>query len=92
MNTHEQSPEPQVRRIDRILAYISITSIGLAVICFIAVIAGTAAGADMRTPLWAVVSVVLMYGLPLGIVAFFALLITNMVRRSSATKASGRKS
>ena len=92
MNTHEQTPEPPVRRIDRILAYVAITLVVLAIVCFVAVIIGTVAGADMGTPVWGVVSVTVMYGLPLGVMAFFALLIMNMARRSRAAKAApGRK-
>ena len=93
MNTHQPSEEPEIRRIDRVLAISAITLIGLAVLCFIAIIVGTQLGADFGTPLWTAVSLLVQWGLPLGIVMFFALIIMNMMRRSRAARAAdpGRK-
>lgn len=93
MNSHDQTPEPPVRRIDRILAFSSITLVGLSILCFIAVMIGTTMKTDMTTPVWSIVSALLLYGLPIGVGLFFVLLVTNMVRRTRATNASrpGRK-
>ena len=89
MNTQDQTPEPPVRRIDRWLAFTSITLIALAIICFVAVLIGTTAGADFSGPIWGAVSVVMRLGLPVGVFLFLALLIMNMMRRSRATRAAG---
>ncbi len=88
MNTHDQTPEPPVRGIDRFLAYAAITLVAVAVACFVAIIIGTVVKTDFGTPVWTVVSALTMYGLPLGILLFFVLLIMNMVRRSRAATAA----
>lgn len=86
MNTSERS-DPPIRSIDRILAFVSITLIAAAILCFIAIIIGTAAGVtDFGSGVWVVVSFVMYYGLPLGVVLFFILLVMNMTRRTRAAK------
>ncbi|WP_040166184.1 hypothetical protein [Microbacterium gorillae] len=89
MNTSQPAEEPPVQRVDRWLALASITLIVLAVISFFAIIIGTAVGLtheDFQHGVWPAAAAIMTYGLPVGVVLFFILLITNMVRRSRATK------
>lgn len=90
MNT-QQPAEPPIRRIDRILAFTSLSLMVAAVLCFIATIVATPLGADFGNPIWIVVSAVSIYGLILGMALLFTLLIMNMARRSKATKQAGAR-
>jgi FtsH-binding integral membrane protein len=75
-----------VRRIDRVLAFMSLGLMVLTVICFFAIMIGSATGTTMNTGIWPTVGI-LVYIAP--IVAFgllFAVLIMSFVRRSRANK------
>lgn len=83
--------EPEIRAIDRFLSFASLVVIVLAFVCFVAVIVGTAVGVqDFSTPLWQTIFAVMYFGLPLGAVMFFAVIIMNMVRRSRLNKPQKR--
>lgn len=79
--------DPPIRPLDRLLAFVSVTLIVLAVACFLAIIIATWVGVTDFSGWWVAVSVLMYYGLPLGVVLFFILLIMNMIRRSRAAKA-----
>lgn len=87
MSTEQPPTDVPVTRLDRILAISSLVIIVAAVLCFFAVIIGSMLTADFSTPLWTAVSGVMYYGLPVGVLLFFALLISNTVRRSKLAKA-----
>lgn len=76
------------------LAYAVAILIGLALACFIAVIAGTALGAGdndgFSHGLWPAIFMIQYYGLPLAFVLIVALLVSNGVRRSRAAKGRAR--
>lgn len=79
-----------VRRIDRILAFMSLGLLVLSLLCFLSIIFSTMAGmkhSDYATGVWPVVSLI-VYIAP--IVAFLLLvivLIMTFVRRARANKA-----
>ncbi|MBN9150918.1 MAG: multidrug ABC transporter ATPase [Salinibacterium sp.] len=84
----------RINQTERILAYGVLVLVGLALICFIAVIVGTTlgAGADdgFSHGIWPAVFFVQYYGLPLAFLLIIALLVSNAVRRSRAAKGETR--
>ncbi|MBX3079848.1 MAG: multidrug ABC transporter ATPase [Cryobacterium sp.] len=84
----------RINQTERILAYGVLVLVGLALICFIAVIVGTTlgAGADdgFSHGIWPTVFFVQYYGLPLAFLLIIALLVSNAVRRSRAAKGETR--
>lgn len=69
-------------RIERILAFMVASAIGLSIIAFLAVIIGTAAGVtDFSVGVWPVAIVLPAIGLPLGLVLVIVLIIISGVRR-----------
>lgn len=74
-------------RLERILAFMVASAIGLSIICFLAVIIGTATGVrDFGVGLWPLVIVLPTIGLPLGLVLIIALIIISGIRRSREAK------
>lgn len=87
MSTHTPGEDVPIRRIDRILAFMSLGLLLLSIICFFAIMIGSASGADFGSGLWPSIGV-LVYIAP--IVAFALLLtvlIMSFVRRSRANRA-----
>jgi len=66
------------------------SAIGLSLLCFIAVIIGSAAGAFTAqasgSGLWPLVSVLPLIGLPLGAVLLVALIVISGIRRGRESK------
>ncbi|MBW9111397.1 multidrug ABC transporter ATPase [Microbacterium trichothecenolyticum] len=85
MSTNPSGDVP-VRRIDRILAFMSLGLLVLSIVSFFAIMIASASGADMSTGVWPIVGV-LVYIAP--IVAFallLAVLIMSFVRRARANR------
>ena len=74
MSTNPAGDVP-VRRIDRILAFMSLGLLLLSFVSFFAIIIGSASGADMSEGIWPLVSV-LVYIAP---IVAFALLLTVLI-------------
>lgn len=74
-------------RLERTLAFMVAAAIGLSIICFVAVIIGTAAGVrDFSGGVWPLAIVLPSIGLPLGLVLLIAVIVISGVRRSRAAK------
>ncbi|HEU5222330.1 MAG TPA: hypothetical protein VFU07_01450 [Candidatus Lumbricidophila sp.] len=75
-------------RLERILAYMAVGTIVLAIVCIAAVLIGTATGVGANNGfsggIWPTVFVMPMIALPLGLILFITLFIVNWVRRSKA--------
>jgi len=85
MSTNTPGDVP-VRRIDRILAFMSLGLLVLSIVSFFGIMIASSAGADMGTGIWPAVGL-LVYVAP--IVAFALLLtvlIMSFVRRSRANR------
>lgn len=85
MSTNTPGDVP-VRRIDRVLAFMSLGLLVLSIVSFFAIMIGSASDADMRTGIWPLVGV-LVYVAP--IVAFalmLTVLIMSFVRRARANR------
>ncbi|MGF3056844.1 multidrug ABC transporter ATPase [Microbacterium sp. YY-01] len=85
------TPEVPVKRIDRYLAYAALILAAAAIICFFAIIFGTAFGMqqqDFAHGVWPIVAAIPLWGLPLSMVCIFTLLISSLVRKNRAAKRS----
>ncbi|WP_194421829.1 multidrug ABC transporter ATPase [Microbacterium abyssi] len=89
MSTQNSGPEVPVRRLDRILAFAALTLAALSVICFFAIIIGSAVGMDQDAfaeGVWPIVAAVPMWGLPAAFVMIITLLVMSFARKGRAAK------
>lgn len=87
MSTSTPGGDVPVRRLDRILAFMSL---GLAVVsigCFFAIMIARPAGVtDFSQGVWPVIAVLPLIALPLAFLMILALLIMTFVRRARANR------
>ena len=87
MSTRTPGGDVPVRRLDRILAFMSL---GLAVVsigCFFAIIIARPAGVtDFTEGIWPLVVVLPLIALPIAFLMILALLIMTFVRRARANR------
>ncbi|WP_156759952.1 multidrug ABC transporter ATPase [Microbacterium karelineae] len=77
---------PAVRRIDRILAAMSLGILVLSIACFAAVIIAGATGVEEYDGIWPAVFMVQMVGPIVAFLLLLALLIMSFIRRSRANR------
>jgi TRAP-type C4-dicarboxylate transport system permease small subunit len=76
-----------VRRIDRILAYISLGLAIVAIVCFFAVIIARPLGVtDFSQGIWPLILVFPLLALPIAFILIVVLLIMSFVRRARANR------
>jgi magnesium-transporting ATPase (P-type) len=74
-------------RLERILAFMVASAIGLSILSFLAVIIGTAAGVrDFGAGIWPLAIFLPMIGLPIGLLLIIALIIVSGIRRGREAK------
>ncbi|MCI1019583.1 multidrug ABC transporter ATPase [Microbacterium sp. C5A9] len=86
-----KSPEPDVpvRRVDRILAFTALGLAAASILCFFAIIIGTAVGMqqqDFGSGVWPLVAAVPYWGLPAAFVMIIVLLSMSFVRKGRASR------
>jgi Ni/Fe-hydrogenase subunit HybB-like protein len=78
-------------RAERILAYMFVSVVGVSILCFLAVMFGTMAGAGANDGfsqgVWPAVVTLPLFGLPIAFLLLIALLIVNGVRRARESRA-----
>lgn len=87
MSTQNSDPEVPVRRLDRILAFTALGIAAASVICFFAIIIGTAVGMDQAAfgeGAWPLIAAIPFWGLPLAFVMIITLLIMSFIRKGRA--------
>jgi FtsH-binding integral membrane protein len=77
-----------VRRIDRILAFMSLGLLVLSIVCFIAIIAGTAMHATFNVGVWPTIGVVVYIAPIIAFILLMVVLVSSMVRRARANRAT----
>jgi uncharacterized BrkB/YihY/UPF0761 family membrane protein len=77
-----------VRRIDRILAIMSLGLLVLSLACFVAIIIGSAVRVDFGQGLWPTIGTVVYIAPILAFLLLLAVLIMTFIRRSRAAKGS----
>jgi hypothetical protein len=87
MSTRTPGGDVPVRRLDRVLAFMSL---GLAVVsigCFFAILIARPAGVtDFSEGIWPVIAVLPLIALPIAFLMILALLIMTFVRRARANR------
>lgn len=89
MSTPTAGNELPVRRIDRILAFMSLGMVVLSIVCFAAIIIGSATGMqheDFGTGLWPTIGIIVYIAPVLAFLLLMAVIIMTFVRRSRANK------
>ena len=86
-----KSPEPDVpvRRVDRILAFTALGLAAASIICFFAIIIGTAVGMqqqDFGSGVWPLIAAVPYWGLPAAFVMIIVLLSMSFARKGRASR------
>jgi uncharacterized BrkB/YihY/UPF0761 family membrane protein len=87
MSAPQQSDLP-ARRIDSVLAVTGLSLLVLSVICFLAIIIATPAGAHFNTPFWHVVGILVYVAPILGFALLIFVVLSSFVRRSRANRGS----
>lgn len=91
MSTPNTDPEVPVRRLDNVLAFTALGIGAASVLCFFAIIIGTAAGMDQAAfgeGVWPVVAAIPFWGLPIAFVMIITLLIMSFIRKGRAASRS----
>lgn len=89
MTTQPASDDVPVRRIDRILAFMSLGLLVLSIVSFFAIMIGSATGmaqADFGGGVWPVVSLIVWAAPIIAFILLIAVLIMSFVRRARANK------
>lgn len=87
MSTRTPGGDVPVRRLDRILAFMSLGLTVLSIGCFLAVIIARPAGVtDFTVGAWPMVAVLPLIALPIAFLMILALLIMTFVRRARANR------
>jgi hypothetical protein len=78
-------------RVERILAFIVASAVGLSIVAFLAIIIGTATGVkNFGEAVWPFVFVLPLVGLPIGLVLMITLIIVSGVRRGREARDAGQ--
>jgi FtsH-binding integral membrane protein len=86
MSTRSPGEDVPVRRIDRILAFMSLGLLALSVLCFFAIMIGSATGAAMNTGIWPAVGILVYIAPIIAFVLLIAVVIMSFVRRARANR------
>lgn len=86
MSTRTPGEDLPVRRLDRILAFMSLGLLLLSILCFVAIMIGSAAGADFGTGVWPTIGVTVYIAPILAFVLLVTVLVMSMVRRARANR------
>ena len=91
MSTNSPDPDVPVRRVDRFLAFTALGLAAASIICFFAIIIGTAVGMEQRdfgAGVWPVVAAIPYWGLPAAFVMIIVLLVMSFIRKGRASSRS----
>lgn len=86
MSTRTPGEDVPIRRLDRILAFMSLGLLLLSVVCFFAIMIATSAGADFSTGVWPVIGLIVYIAPILAFVLLLIVLIMTFVRRARANR------
>lgn len=88
MSTRTPSDDLPVRRIDRILAFMSLGLLVLSIACFVAILIGSAARTDFSTGIWPTIGVTVYIAPVLAFLLLITVLVMSFVRRARANRDS----
>ncbi|MCT9821105.1 multidrug ABC transporter ATPase [Microbacterium sp. W1N] len=84
MSTPSSGQDLPVRRIDRILAFMSLGLLVLSIAAFLAIMIGSSSGADMKSGAWPTVGVVVYFAPLLAFALLLTVLIMTFIRKARA--------
>lgn len=88
MSNKTPAEDVPVRRIDRILAFMSLGLLVLSIVSFFAIMIASASGADMRTGIWPLIGVLVYIAPVIAFAMILAVLIMSFARRARANRGS----
>lgn len=91
MTKHDDTSAPQTGRLERLLAFTALVLAAVSVICFFAIIIGTAVGMDQSAfgrGIWPFVAGLPLFGLPIAFLMIITLLVLSWARRGRAGSGS----
>lgn len=91
MSTQNSEPEVPIRRLDRILAFTALGIAAASVVCFFAIIIGTALGMDQAAfghGAWPLIAAIPYWGLPVAFLMIIVLLTMSFIRKGRASSRS----
>jgi heme/copper-type cytochrome/quinol oxidase subunit 3 len=86
MSTGNPREDVPIRRADRIMAFMSLGLLVLSILCFFAILIGSAAGAKFNTGVWPVVGILVYVAPVIAFILLLIILISSFVRRARANK------
>lgn len=86
MSTPSPREDVPIRRIDRILSFISLGLLVLSIVCFFAIMLGSAARVDFSTGVWPVIGIIVYIAPILAFLLLLTVLIMSFVRRARANR------
>ncbi|HYI50944.1 MAG TPA: multidrug ABC transporter ATPase [Microbacterium sp.] len=86
MSTRTPGEDVPIRRLDRILAFMSLGLLLLSVVCFFAIMIATSAGVDFSTGIWPVIGLIVYIAPIFAFVLLLIVLIMTFVRRARANR------
>ncbi len=86
MSTDNSREDVPVRRVDRILAFMSLGLLVLSILCFFAILIGSAAHLKFDTGVWPAVGILVYVAPVIAFILLLVVLISSFVRRARANK------
>jgi len=86
MSTRTPGEDVPVRRIDRILAFMSLGLLLLSIVSFFAIMIGSSSGADMNSGIWPAIGILVYIAPIVAFILLLVVLISSFVRRARANR------
>lgn len=86
MSTRSPGEDVPIRRLDRILAFMSLGLLLLSIVCFFAIMIASSAGTDFSTGIWPAVGLIVYIAPIVAFVLLLVVLIMTFVRRARANR------
>ena len=86
MSTPKPREDLPIRRIDRILAFMSLGLLVLSILCFFAILIASSAHVKFDSGVWPVVGILVYIAPVIAFVLLLVVLISSFVRRARANK------
>ncbi len=86
MSTRTPGEDVPIRRLDRILAFMSLGLLLLSIVCFFAIMIASSAGVDFSSGVWPAIGLIVYIAPVLAFVLLLIVLIMTFVRRARANR------
>ncbi len=86
MSTQTSGDDVPVRRIDRVLSFMSLGLLALSIVCFVAIMIASTQDADFSAGIWPAVGILVYIAPILAFLLLMTVLAMSFVRRARANK------